>query len=119
MSSTGQARCKACDGAADLCNLCGGRALSATAGAASVRGARWAETVVRKLVARWPVMWPRSPKAVIIAHRWVADLSTRDDVRAKLARVCLEAAAVRYAQLVDVLARRRLELPPVEDETPE
>jgi hypothetical protein len=54
-----------------------------------------------------------------MAHRHVADLAaSRDDLQTRLARVCLEAAARRYVELVDVLARRRYQLPPSSDEEP-
>jgi hypothetical protein len=119
MPLTGSARCPACDDAADLCSKCGGRAVAPVAGAAAVRGARWAERVVKALIRRWPSRWPYSPRAVSLAWKQVADLASRDDVRAALARIALDAAAVRYSQLVDVLARRRLELPERDDdETP-
>jgi hypothetical protein len=121
MSSTG-ARCPACDDQAEVCDRCGGRALAPLIGPASVRGTRWAEAVVRELVARWPTFWPRSPRAVIIATRKIADLSRDDALRLRLARVCLEAASRRYSELIDYLLRRRVELPPSppdEGETPE
>jgi len=63
--------------------------------------------------------WPRSPKALIIAGRRVDDLAPRDvSLRTHLARLCLEAAARRYAELTEYLMQRRLRLPGSEpDET--
>src|SRR5690349_6068854 len=114
MSSTG-ARCPECDDQADLCARCGGRALAATAGAAAVRGAHWAEQVVAKLVRRWPPRWPRSPRALVIADDKIRDLAPdSEEKRGRLARICLVAAARRYAELTDYLAGRRLQLPRVE-----
>jgi hypothetical protein len=123
MSSTG-ARCPECDDQADLCARCGGRALAATAGSATVRGARWAEQVVAQLVRRWPARWPRSPRALVIASAKVHDLAPDSlDKRVRLARICLEAAARRYAELTEYLAGRRLHVPRVEivddDDIPE
>jgi hypothetical protein len=43
-------------------------------GAASVRGRRWAELVVRQLVTRWPARWPGWAKAVFKAGRQVDDM---------------------------------------------
>jgi len=117
MPSTGAAACPVCGDQADRCDACGGRVLAPLAGTASVRGGRWAETVVRLLVARWPIRWPRSPKAVVIASRWVEDLAPTDvGLRGHLARLCLEAAERRYAELTDFLTRRRLRLPRSESE---
>ncbi|MGZ3441050.1 MAG: hypothetical protein ACXVDD_16115 [Polyangia bacterium] len=111
MSSTG-ARCPECDDQADHCVRCGGRALAAMAGPAAVRGAHWAEGVVAQLVRRWPPRWPRSPRALVIASAKVSDLAPDSlDKRVRLARMCLEAAAQRYAELTDFLAGRRLRLP--------
>ena len=123
MSSTG-ARCPACDDQADHCPRCGGRALAAMAGPAAVRGAHWAEGVVAQLVRRWPPRWPRSPRALVIASAKVSDLAPDSlDKRVRLARMCLEAAARRYAELTDFLAGRRLQVPRVEladdDDIPE
>jgi hypothetical protein len=70
--------------------------------------------VVRQLLRRWPSFWPRTPKALIIATRKVADLTRDDALRLRLARVCLAAAARRYSELTDFLTGRRLQLP---DET--
>lgn len=80
-------------------------------GPASVRGARWAERVIAVLVTRWPPRWPRSPRALGIATRQVEDLARTDELRLRLARVCLDAAARRYAELTEFLLRRRLLLP--------
>jgi hypothetical protein len=113
--STGTTACPRCDDQAQECERCGGRALAPLLGAASVRGARWAEQVVRTLVGRWPSRWPRSPRAVGIARRRVLDLGKSEAHRARLARVCLEAAARRYAELTEYLMQRRLQLP---DEEP-
>jgi hypothetical protein len=82
-------------------------------GTASVRGAHWAELVVRQLVSRWPVRWPRSPKAVIKAARWVDDLAVGNEaVHRHLVRVCLDAASKRYDELREFLRRERRDLPP-------
>jgi hypothetical protein len=111
MSSTG-ARCPECDDQADLCVRCGGRALAATSGAAAVRGAHWAEGVVAQLVRRWPPRWPRTPRALVIASAKVSDLAPDSvEKRVRLARICLEAAARRYAELTEYLAGRRLRVP--------
>jgi hypothetical protein len=117
VSSTG-ARCPLCDDQADDCARCGGRALAALAGPAAVRGAHWAEGVVAKLVRRWPPRWPRSPRALALATTKVTDLAPDGpnapetiDKRVRLARICLEAAARRYAELTEYLAGRRLRLP--------
>lgn len=111
MSSTG-ARCPECDDQADHCARCGGRALAAMAGPASVRGVHWAEGVVAQLVRRWPPRWPRSPRALVIASAKVHDLAPDSlDKRVRLARICLEAAARRYTELTEYLAGRRLKLP--------
>jgi hypothetical protein len=119
VSSTG-ASCSVCHDQADACERCGGRAIAALAGPAAVRGHLWAERVVRALVARWPSSWPRSPRAVLIARSKVTDLSADEALRARLARICLDAAARRYAEMIDYLFRRRLEPPPsTDDETPE
>lgn len=111
MPSTG-ARCPACDNQADDCARCGGRALAALVGPASVRGTHWAEAVVRTLVRRWPPGWPRSPRALSLATTKVADLAPDAVERqARLARICVDAAARRYVELIDYLAGRRLRLP--------
>jgi hypothetical protein len=44
----------------------------------------WAENVVRHLVQKWPLFWPRSPKAQIIALRRVSDLTANDAAKARL-----------------------------------
>jgi hypothetical protein len=112
MSSTGAASCPVCNDQAERCDRCGGRALAPLLGTASVRGGHWAEHVVRQLVSRWPIRWPRSPRALVIASRKIEDLARADDgLRAQLARACLEAAARRYAELTEFLMRRRLQLP--------
>jgi hypothetical protein len=109
--STG-ARCPACDNQTDDCERCGGRALAALAGPASVRGLHWAEGVVRTLVGRWPLSWPRSQRALSLAATKVADLAPGAVERqARLARICLDAAARRYVELTEYLAGRRLVLP--------
>src|SRR3954469_24933718 len=119
MPSTG-ARCPECDDQSDHCARCGGRALAAMAGPAAVRGAHWAERVVAKLVRRWPSRWPRSPRALVIASAKVHDLAPDSlDKRVRLARMCLEAAAQRYAELTEFLAGRRLRLPRGRDEPPD
>jgi hypothetical protein len=106
-----------CDDQLDLCERCGGRVLVPLIGPASVRGGRWAERVVAGLVARWPPRWPRSPRALIIATRQVDDLSPASvELRRRLARVCLDAAARRYAELIDFFLRRRLLLPGADDD---
>jgi hypothetical protein len=111
VSSTG-ARCPDCDDQADDCPRCGGRKLSALSGPASVRGLHWAEAVVRTLVRRWPARWPRSPRALAIAVAKIADLAPNAvDQQARLARICLEAAARRYLELTEYLSGRRLQLP--------
>lgn len=82
------------------------------AGPASVRGIHWAEGVVAQLVRRWPARWPRSPRALVIASAKVHDLAPDSlDKRVRLARICLEAAARRYAELTEYLAGKRLKLP--------
>jgi hypothetical protein len=120
--STG-ARCPSCDDQADDCAVCGGRSLAALTGPASVRGLHWAEGVVRTLVRRWPPRWPRSPRALSLATTKVADLAPGAVERqARLARICLEAAARRYVELTEYLAGRRLGLPrapPSESEGPD
>ena len=109
--STG-VRCLACDNQADDCPSCGGRALAALAGPASVRGTHWAEGVVEALVRRWPRRWPLSPRALALAAVKVADLAPGARERqARLARICVEAAARRYLELTEFLAGRRLRLP--------
>lgn len=116
MSSTGAASCPVCHDQGDRCDHCGGRALAPLAGTASVRGGHWAEHVVRELVSRWPLRWPRSPRALVIATRKVHDLAPGDDgLRVQLARLCLEAASRRYAELTEFLMRRRLRLPGAEE----
>jgi hypothetical protein len=119
VSSTGPPFCRVCENQRDLCEACGGRVLAPLVGPASVRGARWAENVIRALVARWPPRWPRSPRAVVIAGRYVADLAPRSvDLQARLARVCLDAAARRYGELTDFLRRKRYALVPGPDDPP-
>jgi len=111
MSSTG-ARCPACDDQPDTdCERCGGRALAPLAGPASVRGHYWAEHVVKALVSKWPAFWPQSSRAMIIGTRHVADLTSDEVLRARLARICLEAAGRRYSEMIDYLFRRRRDLP--------
>jgi hypothetical protein len=101
-----------CGDQAERCDRCGGRVLAPLVGTAYVRGGHWAEDVVRLLVSRWPIRWPRSPKALIIAGRKVDDLAPGDvSLRTHLARLCLEAAARRYAELTEFLMQRRLRLP--------
>jgi len=72
----------------------------------------WAENVVRLLVRRWPPRWPRSPRALALATTKVADLAPGAIERqARLARICVEAAARRYVELTEFLAGRRLRMP--------
>lgn len=119
MSSTGAPRCPACDDQAYDCDACGGRALAPLTGAAALRGGRWAEEVVARLAGRWPRRWPRSPRALVIASRRVHDLAPdREERRRRLARVCLDAAARRYVELVGFLLRQRLRLPRGDGEEP-
>jgi hypothetical protein len=78
-----------------------------------VRGARWAERVVKQLVSRWPNRWPRTPKSFAKAARWIDDLAAGNEaLRQHLLRACLDAAAARYDELRGFLERKRLELPP-------
>lgn len=120
VASTGAPRCPACDNQAYDCDACGGRALAPLTGAAAVRGGRWAEEVVATLAGRWPRRWPRSPRALAIAARRVRDLAPdRDEARLRLARVCLDAAARRYVELVGFLLRQRLTLPRGRDPPPD
>jgi hypothetical protein len=66
-----------------------------------------------RAAARWPARWPRSPRAVSIAARWVEDLASSDaGLRAQLARLCVDAAARRYDELVGFLMQKRLRHPP-------
>jgi hypothetical protein len=97
----------------DFCSSCGGRLGNAVGGAASLRGARWAEKVVRELVERWPLRWPRSPKAVYKAGRWIEDLAGgNQQLREYLVDVCMRAAAKRYDELTGYLRGASLRLPP-------
>jgi hypothetical protein len=75
--------------------------------AASLRGELWAEQVVRTLVARWP-SWRRTPRALAVAARKVADLAGADaGAHGELASVCFEAGRRRFIELVEFLQRRR------------
>jgi hypothetical protein len=116
-------RCKSCDDQLDDRDECGGKNLAPILGAAARRGELWAENVVRHLVQKWPLFWPRSPKAQIIAIRRVSDLTSNDAAKARLAKVCMEAARRRYDEITGFLTRKRLALPapkcPEPDETPE
>jgi hypothetical protein len=97
----------------DTCTSCGGRQGNALYGAAALRGARWAEKVVHELVERWPRRWPRSPKAVFKAGRWIEDLAGSNlELRSYLVDVCMRAAAKRYDEMLGYLRGTRLELPP-------
>jgi hypothetical protein len=120
VSSTGPPFCLTCRNQLDLCDACGGRVLAPLVGPASVRGARWAETVIRALVRRWPSRWPRSPRAVVIAVRHIEDLAPKSvDLQGRLARVCLDAASRRYAELTEYLRRVRLGIVPGPDDPPD
>jgi hypothetical protein len=116
-------RCPACDDQLDDCDECGGKNLAPLLGPAARRGELWAETVLKRLVSRWPTFWPRSPRALIIATRKISDLTKVDAAKVRLARICLEAASRRYDELTGFLSRKRLALPPPShpdpDETPE
>src|SRR4051794_32310248 len=119
LSATGPPLCRVCKNQADLCDTCGGRVLAPLMGPASVRGARWAEQVVRTLVQKWPGQWPRSPRSLMLAIKHVYDLApTSVDLQRRLAAVCVEAAAKRYAELTDYLRRRRFAAPPGPDDPP-
>jgi hypothetical protein len=76
------------------------------------RGEKWAETVVRALLAKWPD-WPtRTPKVVELATRHVMDLhGVSDEVQAYLVRICIDAARQHYLELKEFLAGRRLAVP--------
>jgi hypothetical protein len=87
---------------------------------ATHQGALWAEHVARLLVARWP-SWRPTPRSLSIAARKVQDLAGNDlELLGRLARICHDAK--RFAELGDLLARRRLDPPPrpglPDDETP-
>ena len=110
MASTG-ARCPVCDGQTDDCEKCGGRALAALAGPASLRGRLWAEEVVRKLVLRWPQTWPRTPRAMKLARARVADLGDSGERQVRLIRFLMEAAQQRYTEMTEYLLGRRLGIP--------
>jgi hypothetical protein len=97
--------------------MCGGRIVAALAGAASLRGRRWAEEVVRTLVLRWPRSWPSSPRAAEIARRRISDLAKNGARQVRLIRFCMEAAQARYLELTDYLVGRRLGVP--EDDSTE
>lgn len=110
MPATGS-RCATCDGQSDDCEKCGGRALAALAGPASLRGRLWAEEVVRKLVLRWPRQWPRTPRATEMARARVADLAETGERQVRLIRFLMEAAQRRYTEMTDYLVGRRLRIP--------
>jgi hypothetical protein len=83
---------------------------------ASLRGEVWAEQVVRTLVARWP-SWKRTPRALAVAARKVADLAGVDAAaHGELASICFDAGRRRFLELVEFLQRRRRDPP---ESTPE
>lgn len=107
----GFAECPKCDDQPGAtCPACGGARLAPLIGPARLRGALWAERVVKALVSRWP-RWLASERALGIATRHVADLSRDPVAQAYLARECCDAAGKRYQEMIDYLVRRRLELP--------
>jgi hypothetical protein len=95
-------KCSVCRDLAYRCDACGGFAIEQMASTAIVRGGRWADRTVRKLVARWP-RWRRTERAKMLAERRVADMAETPEERAHLARICLDAAAARFRHIVALL----------------
>jgi hypothetical protein len=110
---TGVPTCERCGGVKDVCKACGGRQGGVLYGTAALRGALWAEHVVKQLVERWPLRWPRSPKAVYKAGERIKDIAGSDpELYGYLLDVCMKAAAKRYGEMLDYLRGARQRLPP-------
>jgi hypothetical protein len=91
--------CSSCGSRAPLCDVCIEQRISWLAGAANLRGDRWAGDVATKVGTAKP--WPAfDGRCAAIARHKVEDLGAGEArLEERLARLCWEAAAARYAKL--------------------